>query len=336
MMRKQIKIKCVDMPAGYQFETYSLIRLLKEKYDVVYSDNPDYLIASCYSREHLNYQNCIKIFWTGECIAPDFNLFDYAIGFDYLDFGDRYFRMPLYYFYTAAMKQALLPRGITMAELKNKKTEFANFVYSNGDADPFRESLFDAMSKYKPILSGGRYKNNIGDPVKNKMELLEKCKFTIACENSQYLGYTTEKILEAFAGNTIPIYWGNPLVEKEINGKAFINCYRYNSIEDVVKEVKRIDQNDELYLSMLQENVFIEGIVERKVEEFKKFFFHIFEQDYNEAGRRNRSFWGRIYVERQINDSELSTLWAKKKDILYVMKFMRERCKKKLTIISKK
>ena len=39
----------------------------------------------------------IKIFYTGEAVTPDFNACDYAIGFDWLTFGDRYLRLPNYY-----------------------------------------------------------------------------------------------------------------------------------------------------------------------------------------------------------------------------------------------
>lgn len=47
----------------------------------------------------LNYNNCEKILFTGENYVPDFHPYDYAMGFHYIDFGDRYLRFPLYVFY---------------------------------------------------------------------------------------------------------------------------------------------------------------------------------------------------------------------------------------------
>ena len=44
----------------------------------------------------INYPNAVKIYFTGENDVPDFNLADYALGFHYIDFGDRYLRFPLY------------------------------------------------------------------------------------------------------------------------------------------------------------------------------------------------------------------------------------------------
>lgn len=97
-MKKQIWLKCVDFWEGFNAEEKFLIKLLKEKYDIVWSNSSDYLIVSSngMKREHLNYDH-IKIF-SREREVPDFNLYDYAIGFDFIDFGDRYFRMPLYFF----------------------------------------------------------------------------------------------------------------------------------------------------------------------------------------------------------------------------------------------
>ncbi|RVY51975.1 fucosyltransferase, partial [Helicobacter pylori] len=51
------------------------------------------------ARKILSYQNAKRVFYTGENEVPNFNLFDYAIGFDELDFNNRYLRMPLYYAY---------------------------------------------------------------------------------------------------------------------------------------------------------------------------------------------------------------------------------------------
>lgn len=319
------------MPNGTNVDNFWLMRLLREEYEVVCSEHPNYLIVSCFGKEHLNYNHCIKIFWTGESVVPDFNLFDYAIGFDDICFGDRYFRMPLYYFYPGVMKKVMEKPIYSLEEMRREKIEFANFVYSNAGADPFRERLFEEMNQYKPVISGGRYRNNIGAPVKNKMELLQKCKFTIACENSEYPGYTTEKLLEAFAANTIPIYWGNPLVEKEFNRKSFINCYRYNSIEEVVGEMIRMDQNDDYYLKILNEPAFLEKAwIEKQVEDFKRFLYHIFDQDIEKAKRKNRSYWGIGYENNQLEIKSIMELWNNRYHPSVMMKFLGRKISNKI------
>lgn len=296
MEMKEIKIKFIDMWSGFEPESSLIFSLLRKRYKVVLSDNPDYVICSVYGEEYLKY-DCIRIFWTGECLTPDFNLYDYAVAFDFLEFGDRYFRMPLFNF-CGEEKINLAEDKVkfTASDLKKKK-QFANFVYSNGGADVYRENLFDALSKYKPVVSGGKYRNNVrgGAPVKDKMGLLRRCKFTIACENSYYPGYTTEKILDAFAAHTIPIYWGNPLIEMDFNGKAFINCHKFDSIDEVVAEIRRIDLDDQLYMSMMKEQTFQPGVVGERMELFGEFLYNIFDQDISKAKRRNEGCFGKSY-----------------------------------------
>lgn len=67
-------------------------------------DTPQYLIASeqIYNNPKLNSvflklleKAKILIFFTREAQTPDFNIFDYAIGFDLnLNFGDRFIQLP--------------------------------------------------------------------------------------------------------------------------------------------------------------------------------------------------------------------------------------------------
>ena len=70
-------------------------------------------------------------------------------------------------------------------------------------------------------ISGKCY-NNIGRRVKNKIKFLMEYKFSIAMENSGGDGYITEKIVESFLAGTIPIYYGDFLVDEYINPKTYI------------------------------------------------------------------------------------------------------------------
>ena len=65
--------------------------------------------------------------------------------------------------------------------------------------------MFEALSWYQQVSSGGRYKNNIGGPVDDKLKFQRKHKFVIAFENTATPGYTTEKIIGAFAAGAVPI-----------------------------------------------------------------------------------------------------------------------------------
>lgn len=250
MMKTKIKIKFVDFWSTFNEIDNDFYKILNKKYEIEISDEPDFLIYSVFGFENFNY-NCIKIFYTGENIIPDFNNCDYAIGFHKLNFGKRYLRMPIYNFfiYKKFFKIAL---NIHKEKI-NKRNKFCNFIYSNGNADEKRQEFYSLLSNYKKIDSGGKYLNNIGGPVENKYEFQKLYKFSIAFENSSSIGYTTEKLIEAKAAGTIPIYWGDPEVAKEFNSKSFINCHEYENFEDVIKEIKKIDIDEKLYESYLKE-----------------------------------------------------------------------------------
>jgi hypothetical protein len=107
--------------------------------------------------------------------------------------------------------------------------------------------------KYKHVDSGGRAYNNLGYLVGDKQEFISQYKFTIAMENSENPGYTTEKIVHPKIVDSIPIYWGNPLVHQDWNTKAFINAYEFGNITELVEFIKEVDNDDSLYEKILME-----------------------------------------------------------------------------------
>ncbi|MCQ4917017.1 glycosyltransferase, partial [Bacteroides nordii] len=71
-----------------------IANLISKKYRIERSLTPDYLFFSVFGYENIYYHNCTKIFYSGQNITPDFNICDYAIGFNFVSFGDRYIRIP--------------------------------------------------------------------------------------------------------------------------------------------------------------------------------------------------------------------------------------------------
>ena len=203
-MKKPIRIKFVDFWDDFVPEQSLFYQLLSQKYEIELTDNPDYLFCSVFGDEHLRY-DCVKIFYTGENQCPDFNLYDYAIGFERLTLGDRYFRLPIYYLY--ANDFAAMQAKHETVSLDGKE-HFCSFVYSNNNASPHREAFLNKLNEYQTVSSGGRYRNNVGGPVADKLQFQLTHKFSIAFENSSYPGYCTEKLVQSFAARTIPIYWG--------------------------------------------------------------------------------------------------------------------------------
>lgn len=293
---KTLKLWFTDFYFGFEAKDNFFTQLLSKSYIIELDENsPDYLIYSCHGHEFLNY-NCVRIFYTGENLKPDFNLCDYAIGFDYINFNNRYLRFPNFAFYEGQFDQLIIPKNINSSDLTAKK-QFCNFIYANSLADPTRDNFFHLLNKYKKVASPGKHLNNlsmdIGERAANdwmftKIEFQSSCKFSIAFENTPSPGYTTEKLLHAFITGTIPIYWGNPEVTKDFNPKSFINCHDFESFEDVIGKVKEIDNDDEMFLAMLNEPPFRNNSIPEnlKKDSLSGFLKRIFDKKKEDAIQR--------------------------------------------------
>ena len=202
-------------------------------------DRPDFVLCGTFGHDFLRY-DCCRIQFSGEDSWPDLNLYDYAMGFALLDYDGRYLRLPLY-----AMRDtwapALAKHTLPDAEFLSRK-KFCNFVVSN-DFSTERNEFFEALNAHRPVDSGGGYKNNIGGPVADKLAFQKAYKFSIAYENSRGPGYCTEKIVDAFAAGTVPIYWGDPLVKQEFNPDAFLCADDYPDTDALIAAIDAVDRD---------------------------------------------------------------------------------------------
>lgn len=308
-------------------ENTSGIRIIKkelglnsQKYRIEWdSKNPDYLfVTTCIYKskekmaEFLNYYSSkrVSIFLADEAVLPDLNLFDYALTFNDDVMEDRICKHPTYLFFAESIyKEENELKNLEEAQgILKRKTKFCNFIYSNAKAHPYRDELFWKIGKYKKVDSLGQHLNNtnIGSSrfANNWREISIKLKgnykFSIAAENASFLGYTSEKILTTFQAHSIPIYWGNANIEKEFNPKAFINCSNFETIDDVVEEIRRIDQDEKVWLQMVMEPWRTEEQREREernIEKYKQFVEHIFSQDLEKAKRAPQGTMIDIYYE---------------------------------------
>ncbi|MGN8502618.1 glycosyltransferase family 10 domain-containing protein [Helicobacter pylori] len=271
-----------------EFKKSVLYFILSQRYAIILHRNPDKPSDLVFSnplgsaRKILSYQNAKRVFYTGENEVPNFNLFDYAIGFDELDFRDRYLRMPLYY--ASLHYKALLVNDTTSPyklqpdslyalkkpshcfkenhpnlcalinnEIDPLKRGFASFVASNPNA-PKRNAFYDALNSIEPVTGGGSVRNTLGYNVKNKSEFLSQYKFNLCFENSQGYGYVTEKIIDAYFSHTIPIYWGSPSVAQDFNPKSFVNVHDFKNFDEAIDYIKYLHTHPNAYLDMLYEN----------------------------------------------------------------------------------
>ncbi|HOY32863.1 MAG TPA: glycosyltransferase family 10 [Bacteroidales bacterium] len=293
-----IKIDFVDFYPNFVKNNNELYNALAEKFNLQISSSPDYIIYSCYGNEHLKYDG-IKIFFTGENLVPDFNFCDYAIGFHFIDFEDRYLRLPLSVI--RGSYKNIADKKIDREKALNRK--FCNFVYSNqGNAHPIRNKFFNELSKYKKVDSGGKAFNNIGGAVADKFAFIAEYKFTIAIENSSVNGYVTEKIVEPMSVNSVPVYWGSKSIGADFNTDAFV-VIRDDSdeaIREAIQRIRFLDQNDDEYLKLLSQPWVKPGQYVNFEETLQQFFGHIVSQPFHTAGRRALNGFNMRYVGKMI------------------------------------
>lgn len=230
---------------------------------------PDVLIYSGFGDQHRKF-SCKKLFYTGENVKPNFNECAFAISFDTTP-DPRHLRLPVYIYHAWYQSRGLgLPEGFqSMLEVLLNRTHglsfseprdrFCSFIFGNGKPQR-RNEFFHALNAYKPVDSAGKWWNNTGYTVDNKIKFLRHYKFNIAFENESSPGYTTEKILDPLLSGTIPIYWGNPGIADDFAPGSYINAMDFSSDEDLVAAVREIDQNDDLFRHYQRSACFVDNV----------------------------------------------------------------------------
>jgi hypothetical protein len=259
---ESIKIFFSDFWSNFNPKNNLFYNLLSSKYNVIIdSVNPDLLFFSIFGDKHINF-NCKKVFFTGENIAPDFFDYDFAMTFKYLENNKNHYRLPLYALFEDVYKLLEKP---SPEEILKSKTEFCNFIYSNPICQK-RNIFFKKLNNKKSVKAAGRVLNNTGWLVKDKLEYVRKFKFSIAFENENDIGYTTEKIFEPMLVNSVPVYWGNSRVNEDFNPKSFINADDFESLDELADYLVFLDENDDEYLKILSEPYFTNNEVNRFVK----------------------------------------------------------------------
>ena len=276
-MKPIIKIDFVDFWDGFDKMDNFLWKLLSERYELIISENPDFVIFSNYGTKFYFYK-CVRIFYSRENERPDFSICDYAITSDFID-RKNHFRFPV--FGSRYTSGALLQQDEQNLEAFFQRPGFCCLVVSNGKAKKRIDFFKTLSSQYKQVDSGGRYQNNIGYAVEDKMEFLKKYKFIIAFENSRYPGYTTEKLYDALVADCIPIYWGDPRVAAYFNPKRFIDYSSFKTEKALLDRIREVDENDELAKQILAEPCFINNTIPFNVapENLLNFFTDIFNKN---------------------------------------------------------
>lgn len=262
-----MKINFLDFWGGFDIQNNFFIHLLRDIYknvELAPIQQCDYIIYSCFGNSHhiIDRNKTKKIFYTGENLRPDFNECDYSFTFDFDSYDGKNIRIPLYHLYidwfnvsTYTNPQYLIhPSKINDNEfIRTPKTKFCATVFSS--PRQLRYDLLNTLSTYKKVDGYGRPFGNHTEGELDKYQKLSEYKFSICPENSCYDGYYTEKLLHAKTSGTIPIYWADEKVHLDFNKKCFIDVRDFESLEDLKNFIIKIDNDQELYYSIMNESL---------------------------------------------------------------------------------
>jgi hypothetical protein len=207
------------------------------------------------------------IMYIGENVRPNYIGYNHSLSFDYDTYGGRNFRLPLWwgrlawdgfvqkprkpnahnhgYEQLLDIKSLMQPRKLDMS-IKDK---FCAMIAGNPEG--LRVNLFNSFSQYKQVDGYGlMFGNSLR---KSKFAVLPEYKFCLCPENSVYDGYVTEKLIDAYAGLTVPIYSGNASVIHDFNYEAFLNYQDTCNMDWFLKEIEEIDENCILYQAMYEQ-----------------------------------------------------------------------------------
>jgi hypothetical protein len=152
------------------------------------------------------------------------------------------------------LKKLIQPKNFDIIPPK-----FCCFSVSNANSQP-RNKMFNIINSYKKVDSIGRYNNNVGYYIdspywsENYLNHLKQYKFIICFENSKEETYVTEKIVNAYLSNSIPIYWGTEHIKNMFYENSMIYLDNENNVQsyyDVLNQVIELDNDDSKYLEFI-------------------------------------------------------------------------------------
>jgi len=256
MNRPTLRIAFTDFYQGFNVTNNRIWNTLKGHYQLELTEdlsNANLLVFGDFGTDHWRF-NGRKIYLTGENMLPDFNQCDLAFTPAEIPGDNRAIRLPLYAQYVDSLSSLVRPLGYNATTQLNKKG-FCSFVVSNSECR-FRNKLFKTIHRRRAVASGGKHFNTTGSITRNKLEFIKDYQFNIACENSSSAGYITEKLIDPLLAGSIPIYWGDPEIERDFNLQCMINVRDFKSLNDLVDYILMVAENNSLKQSILEAPVF--------------------------------------------------------------------------------
>ena len=254
-------------------------------YNILLTDiaNADIIVCSCFGTTKDNHPNKIKIFLGYENNCSQY-VEKYEHSFSSFACNNKYnFGLSFIYYGFPLYRKLQESRPLV------NKTKFCICIISN-DSESFRKEFIKKLiesAKPRSVDCYGKLFKNKSSSIIDKtswynpaiFDIIKEYKFMICMENSQVENYWTEKLVNGYLGNTIPIYWGDPNITDIFNSKSFININTLG-MEKGIELIKELDNNDTMYNEMYSEPAIISNKYDKYYHEdyYKNYMTNIFQK----------------------------------------------------------
>lgn len=225
-----------------------------------------------------NFDNNLVLFFTGEhwdidCVAKN-DGDKYILFTPYRECeGDNMFFMPwiviifiqfslcnyVYKFQSNKNSKRSYFIAYCATAIRKERTQFMNMLV---EKHLLTNNEREIHSLGKQHIEGTQHKvlSKFTSPNTALVDEFSKYQFAVVFENQEKRGYITEKLLQAFIGNTIPIYFGDHVLAKQLfNPNAFICVRDFESYDDCIDYI--INMSSEKIEEMLDEPMFKDNLV---------------------------------------------------------------------------
>ena len=127
-------------------------------------------------------------------------------------------------------------KGFFQKELYTKREEAVEFFAKNGGIDVYGGGWDGHKSEAIRGAARGR--------ADNKPETFSRYKFALCFENAIWPGYLTEKIFDCLLVGTIPIYLGDPEIEKKVSPGSFVDARKFSDYKELVEFLRSRSSDD--------------------------------------------------------------------------------------------
>jgi hypothetical protein len=215
------------------------------------------------------YPGVPKVFFTGENLPPKKDKDTFLnLGFQY-ETTPEYVRLPLWVleinWFGADPEKLVNPRPVSVQDATtvpdlDKKSKFCAFVATN-PSNQNRNAAFQILDRWRSVDAGGRLFCNLpGGPIPAglgggggelaKVQFYKDYKFALTFENSSSPGYTTEKLFHAKVAGCVPIYWGDPFVDRDFDSKGFLNANQVSDQKALIELVAKVAEDPVAWRAM--------------------------------------------------------------------------------------